>query len=122
MHCVGEYPCAKESLELNQIDFFIDRYPGVPIGFSTHEDPSNLDSIKINVAKGAVLCEKHIGVATDKYALNAYSATPQQAKAWIESARDAFIMCGGPKNKRGLPKRKWMILEFYTAELTRIEI
>jgi len=107
MHCVGEYPCAKENLELNQIDFFIDRYPGVPIGFSTHEDPSNLDSIKITVAKGAVLYEKHIGVATDKYALNAYSATPQQARAWIESARDAFLMCGGPKNKRkGFTKKE----------------
>jgi sialic acid synthase SpsE/quercetin dioxygenase-like cupin family protein len=107
MHCVGEYPCAKENLELNQIDFFIDRYPGVPIGFSTHEDPSNMDSIKITVAKGAVLYEKHIGVATDKYALNAYSATPEQAKAWIESARDAFVMCGGPKNKRkGFTKKE----------------
>ena len=100
MHCVGEYPCAKENLELNQIDFFIDRYPGVPIGFSTHEDPSNMDSIKVTVAKGAMLYEKHIGVATDVYQLNAYSATPDQARSWIESARDTFKMCGGSKSKR----------------------
>jgi sialic acid synthase SpsE/mannose-6-phosphate isomerase-like protein (cupin superfamily) len=100
MHCVGEYPCLKESLELNQIDFFKDRYPNVPIGFSTHEDPSNMDTIKIAIAKGAMLFEKHIGVATDKYQLNAYSATPEQSKSWIESALDTVIMCGGSKNKR----------------------
>lgn len=100
MHCVGEYPCLRENLELNQIDFFKERYPQVPIGFSTHEDPSNLDSIRVTVAKGAVLFEKHIGVATDQYQLNAYSATPEQTKAWVESARDTFKMCGGPKNKR----------------------
>ena len=100
MHCVGEYPCAKENLELNQIDFFKERYPGVPIGFSTHEDPNNVDSIKIVVAKGAHLYEKHIGVATDKYALNAYSASPEQAKAWVESALDTLVMCGGSKTKR----------------------
>lgn len=100
MHCVGEYPCAMENLELNQIDFFKDRYPKVPIGFSTHEDPSNMDSIKISVAKGATLFEKHVGVATEKYALNAYSASPEQAKAWVASAVEAYKMCGGPKNKR----------------------
>jgi sialic acid synthase SpsE/mannose-6-phosphate isomerase-like protein (cupin superfamily) len=94
MHCVGEYPCARENLELNQIDLFHERYPNVPIGFSTHEDPDNLDSIKIAIAKKAVLFEKHIGVATDKYDLNKYSATPEQAKKWIESALDTYVMCG----------------------------
>lgn len=107
MHCVGEYPCLRENLELNQIDFFRERYPDVPIGFSTHEDPSNMDSIRVTVAKGAVLFEKHIGVATDQYALNAYSATPEQARQWVESARDAFVMSGGPRNKRrGFTKKE----------------
>ena len=94
MHCVGEYPCLREHLELNQIDFFRSRYPGESIGFSTHEDPDNLDSIKIAVAKGAQLFEKHVAVPTEKYAINAYSATPEQIRKWLESARDAFTMCG----------------------------
>ncbi|MBP7476917.1 MAG: N-acetylneuraminate synthase family protein [Chitinophagales bacterium] len=100
MHCVGEYPCPNENLELNQIDFFRERYPNIPIGFSTHEDPETMDSIKVSVAKGASLFEKHVGVATDKYALNAYSADPEQAKRWIESAMEAYTMCGGPRTKR----------------------
>jgi len=100
MHCVGEYPCAKESLELNQIDLFLDRYKNVPIGFSTHEDPANMDTIKISIAKGASIFEKHVGVATDKYDLNLYSANPSQAREWVESAKDAYTMCGGSKSKR----------------------
>jgi len=100
MHCVGEYPCSKESLELNQIDLFLDRYKAVPIGFSTHEDPSNMDTIKISIAKGASIFEKHVGVATDKYDLNLYSANPSQVREWVESAKDAYTMCGGSKSKR----------------------
>lgn len=100
MHCVGEYPCLAENLELNQIDFFKHRYPNVPIGFSTHEDPSNMDTVKIVIAKGALLYEKHIGVPTDKYELNAYSATPKQIEEWVQSAIDTFVMCGGSQTKR----------------------
>jgi sialic acid synthase SpsE/mannose-6-phosphate isomerase-like protein (cupin superfamily) len=99
MHCVGEYPCLRENLELNQIDLFHDRYPNIPIGYSTHEDPSNLDSIKIAIAKNAQLFEKHVGVPTEQYELNKYSATPEQARLWIESAIDTYRMCG-VKGKR----------------------
>jgi sialic acid synthase SpsE/mannose-6-phosphate isomerase-like protein (cupin superfamily) len=94
MHCVGEYPCNRDHLELNQIDFLRNRYPGIQIGFSTHEDPDNYDSIRIAVAKGATIFEKHVGVPTEKYSLNAYSATPEQARHWLEAAADAYQMCG----------------------------
>lgn len=73
LHCVGEYPTADEKMHVSQIDFLKARYPGVRIGFSTHEDPGNTDIIKLAVAKGAQVFEKHVGVPTDKYPLNAYS-------------------------------------------------
>jgi sialic acid synthase SpsE/mannose-6-phosphate isomerase-like protein (cupin superfamily) len=94
MHCVGEYPCLREHLELNQIDFFQKRYPGLPIGYSTHEDPENLDSIRVAVGMGAMLHEKHVGVPTEQYGINGYSATPAQARKWLEAANDAYTMCG----------------------------
>lgn len=94
LHCVGEYPCKRDHLELNQIDFFQKRYSGVPIGYSTHEDPENFDSIRVAIGLGARIFEKHIGVPTDKYALNAYSATPAQARKWLQAAADSFVMCG----------------------------
>ena len=111
MHCVGEYPCLREHLELNQIDFFRSRYPGEQIGFSTHEDPENLESIKIAVAKGALLFEKHVAVPTEQYAVNAYSASPSQVRAWLESARDAFMMCGVQGRRRDIFEKEVVDIE-----------
>lgn len=94
MHCVGEYPTLTKHLNLNQIDFFRDRYPDVTTGYSTHEDPNNLDSIKMAIAKGGKIFERHVGVETEKYALNAYSSRPNQVRQWLSSAQDALAMCG----------------------------
>ncbi len=94
MHCVGEYPVAKDHLQLNQIDLLKNRYPGVPVGFSTHEEPDNMEAVKIAVGKGVRIFEKHVGVKTDEYELNAYSATPEQVGEWIRAAKDAYEMCG----------------------------
>jgi sialic acid synthase SpsE/quercetin dioxygenase-like cupin family protein len=94
MHCVGAYPTKKENMQLNQIDLLRTRYQDVPVGFSTHEEPDNFDTIKQAVAKGANVFEKHVGVKTDKYDINAYSATPEQAYKWLESAKEAFETCG----------------------------
>lgn len=106
MHCVGEYPCAKERLELNQIDLFRERYPKVVIGYSTHEDPGNFDSIRLAVAKGATVFEKHVGVPAEKYPLNAYSATPAQARQWLEAAADSYRMCGVRGRRKDLGEKE----------------
>lgn len=94
LHCVGEYPTADEKMHLGQIDFLKARYPGVRIGFSTHEDPANTDIVKLAMAKGAQIFEKHVGVPTEKYSLNAYSASPEQVSKWLEAARYAVRVCG----------------------------
>jgi len=94
MHCTGEYPTPDARLQLNQIDFLKKRYPQVRIGYSTHENPVNVDSIKIAIAKGATIFEKHVGVPTERIQVNAYSATPEQIKRWLESAQQALMMCG----------------------------
>ena len=94
MHCVGEYPTLTEHLNLNQIEFLRTRYPDVTIGYSTHEDPGNLDAIKLAIAKGSKIFERHVGVGTEKYALNAYSSTPAQVRQWLSSAQEALSMCG----------------------------
>lgn len=94
MHCVAEYPTPMAKLELNQIDFLKARYPDICIGYSTHEDPALTVPVGIAVAKGARIFEKHVGVATAQYALNNYSATPAQVRAWLEAAQEAFAICG----------------------------
>src|SRR5581483_244837 len=75
MHCVAEYPTPGDQLRLSQIDVLRDRYPGVRIGYSTHEDPAATTPVMIAVGKGATVFEKHVALPTDRYAPNAYSAT-----------------------------------------------
>ena len=94
MHCVGEYPTPRERAHVGQIDYLRRRYPGVRIGFSTHEEPTDFDLIKIAVAKGANVFEKHVGVPTAEYPLNAYSSNPGQLEKWLESAEAASVLCG----------------------------
>ena len=94
MHCVGEYPTPDDRLRLDRIGVLQKRYPGVEIGFSTHESPENCTSIRMAIAKGARLFEKHVGLKNGRHDLNAYSATPEQLHRWLESAEEAFRMCG----------------------------
>ncbi len=95
MHCVAIYPTPNGKLHLNQIEMMCGRYPGVTIGFSTHEDPSNLTAVRVAYAKGARIFEKHVGFPTDVITLNAYSATPEQAEEWIKAYKEAADACGG---------------------------
>jgi len=106
MHCVGEYPTCKNNLELSQIDFLRQRYPGVSIGYSTHEDPNNFDAIKIAIGKGATVFERHVGLKTDKYSLNDYSSTPEQINKWLSAAQEAFIMCGVSNIRRDCSEKE----------------
>ncbi len=106
MHCVGSYPTSADQLELNQIDFFRSRYTPIPIGFSTHEEPSDTAPIKIAIAKGAAVFERHVGLATESYQLNAYSSSPSQIKDWLESASKAYEMCGVAGRRRAISRKE----------------
>jgi sialic acid synthase SpsE/quercetin dioxygenase-like cupin family protein len=94
MHCVGEYPTRDENLHLGQIRLLKNRYPEIEIGYSTHERPDNFEAVKIAIGMGATLFEKHVGVPTDTIKLNAYSATPEQVRLWLQSASEAYAMYG----------------------------
>lgn len=106
MHCVSKYPTLKENIQLNQIDFIRTRYPNIPIGYSTHEEPGNLDAIKIAMAKGASVFERHVGIANGIYKLNKYSSTPEQIEKWLLSAEKAFKMCGFSNKVRYVPDKE----------------
>lgn len=105
MHCVAQYPTGDEFQEMNQISFYIQRYPGLRVGFSTHEPPDNLEPVKVAVAKGARIFEKHVGVPTNTITLNGYSANPEQVSAWLEAAKHTFTLCGTTQG-RYIPAEK----------------
>lgn len=94
MHCVAEYPTPDANLHIARIDTLLRRYPGVRIGFSTHEAPERTEPVMLALAKGATVFEKHVGLPTEQYALNAYSANPKQVRAWLGAAAMAQSMCG----------------------------
>lgn len=103
LHCVAEYPTADDKLYLGQLDLFKRRYPDVRIGFSTHENPQSFDVVKVAISKGADVIEKHVGLPTSQFEINAYSASPEQVREWLESARKTMRICGSsdarpPKN------------------------
>jgi len=99
LHCVGIYPTPNNHIHAGFIQKLIHRYPEVTIGYSGHENPDNTDVIKVAIAKGARIFERHVGVATEDIKLNAYSLNPDQVRKWIGAAKEAFEICGNSNEK-----------------------
>lgn len=106
MHCVGEYPTQEENLHLGQIAYLRMRYPDIAVGYSTHEEPDNISAIKMAVANGARVFERHVGIKTDKYPLNDYSSSPEQIDRWLNSAKETFVMLGTSDKRRDFSKKE----------------
>ncbi len=104
MHCVATYPTPDTALNLNQIDFLKNRFPGIPVGFSTHENPDATAPVQIACGKGAQLFERHIGVNAGDYKLNNYSSTPEQIGKWIDAYLQARAACGGTQRGPARPE------------------
>ncbi len=104
MHCVAQYPTPNHKLNLSQIDYLSNRYPGTTIGYSTHEDPSNFSFVLMAAAKGAKIFEKHIGLPTEIYPINKYSVTPNQFERWIEALSLAITVCGHGSGRTPIDK------------------
>jgi len=104
MHCIAEYPTLDENLNLSQIDYLLNKFPSIRVGYSTHEDPDNTINIQLAIAKGASIFEKHVALPSEQISVNKYSTTPKQFEEWLDSAAKAFKLCGD-NSKRYKPKR-----------------
>lgn len=94
MHCVGLYPTPFDQLNIGQVAFYKNRYSGVKIGYSTHEDPSLTETAAVAYALGAQIFEKHVALETEAYDKNAYSAGPEDLKRWLECLERAVVSTG----------------------------
>jgi sialic acid synthase SpsE len=111
-HCVSIYPSEDGELELNQIDFLRHRYPGITIGFSTHEYNDWASSLMMAYAKGARTFERHIDIRTPDRPFTPYCSSPEQVSEWFRAFAKAKEMCGGPgSERRKLPDREVMYLD-----------
>ena len=68
-----------------------------PVGYSGREAPDNFDVVKVAVAKGATILERHVGIETETIKLNKYSMNPEQVDEWVRSALAAKEI-GGAKD------------------------
>ena len=94
-HCVSLYPSEPHHLELNQIGYLIERYPGHVIGFSSHEYLDWEASMYISYAKGARTWERHIDIDTGDVSVSPYCSLPQHVDTWLKAYNTARIMSGG---------------------------
>lgn len=102
-HCVSVYPSEDNQLEMNQIDFLRNRYPGLTIGFSTHEYHDWSSSILIAYAKGARTFERHIDIDADGIPVSPYCTLPEQCDLWFKAFKKAKEMCGSPGTDKRIP-------------------
>jgi sialic acid synthase SpsE len=105
-HCVSLYPSEDSELELNQIDFLKQRYPGHTIGFSTHECHDWTSSMLIAYAKGARTFERHVDINSDGAAVSPYCSLPEQIDTWFRAYKKAKEMCGAPGTSKRIPPNK----------------
>jgi len=105
-HCVSLYPSEDADLELNQIDFLRDRYPGVTIGYSTHEYGDWRNSMLLSYAKGARTWERHIDIEADGIPVSPYCSLPEQADEWFRAYHKAKEMCGASGASKRIPSQR----------------
>lgn len=105
-HCVSLYPTEDNELEMNQIDFLVKRYPGITIGFSTHEYHDWTSSIMIAYAKGARTFERHIDIDSDGVKVSPYCTLPEQCDVWFQAFHKAKAMCGALGDQKRIPQNR----------------
>lgn len=104
MHCVSIYPTPDSACNLSTIAKFKQRYPGINIGWSTHEPPDSQVHIGMAKALGATMYERHVGHPTDKVKLNAYSSSKEQIESWFKSYLSAVEILGTDMRDSILPE------------------
>jgi N-acetylneuraminate synthase len=100
LHCVGLYPTKNENVHMGFLTRLAYRFPGIPVGYSGHEAPDNLEVVCAAISRGATILERHVGLPTDRIKLNAYSMNPEQTEAWVAAALRARTINGHDTGKQ----------------------
>lgn len=82
MHCVADYPTPHNKANLKRISTLKNEFPDIEIGYSTHESPNEKTAVYATIM-GCNIIEKHVGVSTEKYDLNAYSLSPEHFENFL---------------------------------------
>ena len=94
LHCVSNYPCAHESLNLSVMTELSEKF-GVPVGFSDHSIGSV--GAQISVSLGATVIEKHFTLdKTMQGPDHKASCTPEEFSQYVNDIRLAETILGEP--------------------------
>lgn len=105
-HCVSLYPSEDGELQLDQIDYLRNRYPGHVIGLSTHEYHDWHSSMLISYGKGARTWERHIDIDYEGVPVSNYCSKPENCDSWFKAFHKAREMCGGFSHTRRVISQK----------------
>ncbi|MFA7252960.1 MAG: N-acetylneuraminate synthase family protein [Patescibacteria group bacterium] len=85
LHCVSQYPCPLEKLNLSTLEYFKERYE-CPIGFSDHSVGEQVALAAVK--QGAKIIEKHFSFGRDLWGSDhKVSMTPKEMKEMIDKIR-----------------------------------
>ena len=94
LYCVAKYPTKPENLNLAYFEHLKNLYGDKVLGFSTHENPDEIQSVSMAYAMGARIFEKHVAVETKNYKKNAYSVDTSQFEKWLEILNYSILRFG----------------------------
>ncbi len=93
LHCTSTYPSKPEELNLKGIHNLIERYPGVPVGYSGHE--VGLATSYAAAVLGACVVERHITLDRAMWGSDqAASVEPQGMKRLVRDIRELEVAMG----------------------------
>lgn len=97
LHCVSNYPCSDESLNMKVIQNLKESF-GMPIGYSDHS--IGCEAAIMAVTMGACIVEKHFTIDKNLQGPDhKASATPNEFLQLVKSVRRAEIMLGSSEKK-----------------------
>lgn len=97
LHCISNYPCSDESLNLNNIKSLNKKF-NIPIGFSDHSQNNNSSLIAIGL--GARIIERHITLNKKLKGPDHFSSDdPNEFKKYVNQIRNAEKILGSYEKK-----------------------
>lgn len=112
-HCVSQYPTPAESMDMAQIVWLRDMFPGHVIGFSTHEANDRLnESIMMAYAYGARTFERHVDIPNPEKGVSPYCSLPEDVDQWVQAYKRAVLLEGGSTTqRRSIPEKEVVYLD-----------
>lgn len=98
LHCVSEYPCAAESLALNEIPRLIQSFPDCTIGLSDHYN--GILSASVAYMMGARVFEKHVTFDRSlKGTDHSFALEPEGFRKMVRDLKRVPLMLGDRKEQ-----------------------